>query len=133
MRRFVHEAISIMGLWNIPFLYLGDLILEPWLAAGFSVDMVLDRYPPFCIMLRVTAPCAVQAHWVGTHVGWLCLLVHGSGRVCLSLVTVSRGCLTRMLEKPAETGVLESQGMLWGHILPYPKDGFVQPKHIRWD
>ena len=20
--------------------------------------------------------------------------------------------------------------MLWGHILPYPKDGLVQPKHI---
>ena len=22
--------------------------------------------------------------------------------------------------------------MLWGHILPYPKDGLVQPKHILW-
>ena len=20
--------------------------------------------------------------------------------------------------------------LLWGHILPYPKDGLVQPKHI---
>ena len=26
---------------------------------------------------------------------------------------------------------LFGQILLWGHILPYPKDGLVQPKHIR--
>ena len=24
------------------------------------------------------------------------------------------------------------RGVLWGHILSYPKDGLVQPKHILW-
>ena len=86
------------------------------LADGFSVDMVTDKYPPFCFMPLVTIPSSVLTHWVRTHFQ----LVVFTGTLIKSGVFRLSGCRLRMPAADAEeakhsrfaaeTRILETQG-----------------------
>ena len=78
--------------------------LEPWLATGFSVYMMLDKYPPFCIILAMTVFNLLFVHWAETNFGQPYLLVHWSSRECFASVVVGWGCLKQVPRKPSIHG-----------------------------
>ena len=106
-----YSRIFLSCIWVIRF-------LMPWLAAGFSVDMVINKYPPFCIMLPVTAPRLVPRP-----LGWdtLQLAVFAALQIRPGVYWLG-GNQLRLPDVGAEeaqhlclagdTGILESQGAI---------------------
>ena len=66
--------------------------------------------------------------WDGTHFGWPCSLVHGSGQMCLGLVVVSWGCLKWVPGRPSIRDswmILEPQGTVPQALTLYGGVGFI--------